>query len=192
MANLGTLNMDDAKELGEGFRIIPPGEYQVIMENSEWRDTKSKKDGTSQNEFLECRLLIIDGEYEGSTVICRLNLRNENQTAVEIAKSQFRALCEATLGQPVPLNNDSSSLHSRPFFVFIDNVPMTKDDPNSKRSNEVKFSKGSSPRSLQSGPAAQVVKAVAPVVATVNQAAVQATPAPAVKPGVSTPPWKKK
>lgn len=190
MASLSGINMDDAKELGEGFRIIPPGEYQVIMENSEWRDTKSKLANTSQNEFLECRLLIVDGEYEGSTVICRLNLRNDNPTAVEIAKSQFRALCEATLGQPVPLNNDSASLHSRPFFVFIDNVPMTKDDPNSKRSNEVKFSKGSSPRSLKSGPATQVVKTVAPVVATPNQAAVQATPA--VKPGSGIPPWKKK
>lgn len=188
MVSLTGINMDDAKELGEGFKLVPPDEYKVFIDNTEWKDAKSKLAGTNQNEFLECRLVVADGDFEGSSVLVRLNLRNENPTAVEIAKSQFRALCEATLGQPAPLNNDSASLHSRPFYAYIDNVEM-KNSTTGARSNEVLFRKGSI-RPLSSGPKAHVVKTQAPAAEPKNVGQIINNPMPATSAG--TPPWKKK
>lgn len=181
MANLNSIDMTDVAELSEGtFRIIPPGEYQVLMESSDFKKTKN-----GDGEYLECVLIVCDGaEYDGAKVFVRLNLINKSDVAVRIAKEQLRALCEAIYGQPSV--NDSSMLHSRPFFAYIDNVPMNKDDPNSKRSNEVVFRKGTI-RSLKDVP--PPTKATKPVVAA-QAAPVQATSA--VTPGAGLPPWKKK
>lgn len=202
MANLSQIDMSDAEELGTGFKAIPPGEYQVYIESSEFKTTKK-----GNGEYLECVLVVATGEYENSKVFVRLNLINENADAVRIAKSQLRALCEATVGQPFV--NDSSMLHNRVFMAFIDNVPMNKDDPNSKRSNEVKFSKGNV-YALNSGvrqpapqPVQQPVQHVAPPTAPPPQPAqvapsnlqqqvqAQIPPAQVVKPGAGKPPWKK-
>lgn len=181
MALLSNIDMTDAQELGEGFRIVPPGEYQVYMESSDFKDTKA---GTGK--YLECVLVVADGEYEGAKIFVRLNLINPNQQAVDIAKSQLRALCEAIVGQPFV--NDSAMLHSRPFFALIDNVAMNKDDPNSKRSNEVVFRKGTI-RSINSGAVPGL--AAEPVQQKTTAPKVVATPAP-VTPASGLPPWKQK
>ena len=81
-------------------------------------------------------------------LVCAPESLNPNQQAVDIAKSHCVRLCEAIVRQPFV--NDSAMLHSRPFFALIDNVAMNKDDPNSKRSNEVVFRKGTI-RSINSG-----------------------------------------
>lgn len=180
MANLMQIDMSDAQELGAGFRVVPPGEYQVYIESSDFKKTKS---GTG--EFLELVLVVGDGEYEGAKIIVRLNLINSNQIAVDIAKSQLRALCEAIVGQPFV--NDSAMLHSRLFFALVDNVAMNKDDQNSKRSNEVIFRKGSI-RSINS---ASVVKPVVAAPVAMAQPVQQAAPDPVVTPGTGKPPWKK-
>lgn len=203
MAELGDVDMSDAKELGAGVKVLPPGEYQVYIESSERKATK-KGDG----ELLECVLVVCNGEYENSKLYARFNLWNPNPQAVEIAKSQWRSFCEATLGQPNALNNDSTSLHSRPFYVLVDNLPAYnkdtgKNDHPTYRTNEIVFRKGTI-RGLSSGPAAapSIVKAAAPVVAQAAPVAATATvpstaPAPtqtaatAVKPGTGTPPWKR-
>lgn len=174
MAELRNLDMNDAQELGEGFRIVPPGEYQLYIESSDIKNTK-KGDG----QYLELISVVVDEEYKGAKIFTRLNLWNNSQQAVDIAKSQLRALCEAIVGQPFV--NDSSMLHSRPFFALIDNVAMNKDDPNSKRSNELIFRKGSI-RSINSN--------VVPVQAAVSQKQQEAK-AETVKAGVGKPPWKK-
>lgn len=183
MASLSNIDMTDVQELGEGFRIVPPGEYQVYIEASEFKKTK-KGDG----EYLELVLVVADGDYEGAKIFVRLNLINPNQTTVDIAKSQLRALCEAIVNQPFV--NDSAMLHSRPFFALIDNVAMTKSDPNSKRSNEVIFRKGSI-RSLHSGAAPGVAAGPVTQVDKPQEAPPAVQQAQAAK-TASLPPWKKK
>jgi len=181
MANLSHIDMSDAQELGAGFRIVPPGEYQIYIENSEFKPTKDNKAGKNNAEFLELTAVVADGEYEGAKIPIRLNLINPSQTTVDIAKSHLRALCEAIVGQPFV--NDSPQLHNRPFFALIDNVPMNKDDPNSKRSNEVVFRKGTI-RSITS-----TVVPVATAVAHKQQEVAQASVA---TPSSGLPPWKQK
>lgn len=201
MTNLHDVDMSDAKELGEGFRVLPPGEYMVFIESSERKTTKA---GTG--EYLECLLRVGEGDYENAAIFVRFNLWNPNAQAVEIAKSQWRSFCEATLQQPFARNNDSTTLHSIPFFVLVDNVPMNKSDPESKRSNEVIFRKGTV-RHISAGKAGapSVVKpplssiaAASPAASAPQQHDAAANPAPeakaaaaAVVPGKGTAPWKR-
>lgn len=175
MADLFGVDMSDAKELGEGFTVVPPGDYHLFVVESDRVTTKS---GTG--EYLQCKIQIASGPHEGAWFYERFNLWNPNAQAVDIAKSQWRALCEVTLGQPNAINNDSSSLHSKIFLGEVDNIPMNKDDPNSKRSNCLVFRKGKL-RSLIGGSA--------PTPQTVPPITTQATAQPHVATG--KPPWKK-
>lgn len=188
MADMRDVDMSDAGELSEGRKAIPPGDYQVYMEESE-RKTTSKGDG----EMLACTFVVMGGEYEGAKIFHNFNFWNQNKQAVDISKASWRALCEATLGQPNALNNDSTSLHNKPFWAKIDNVAgrsknaegVYVEDPN-KRVNELVFRKGTIRMIGAQAPAAQA----APQAAAAPAAAAPAASKP-VTPGVGKAPWKK-
>lgn len=190
MASLTHIDMTNVTELGEGFRAIPPGEYQVYIEESGFEPTTDNRNGKNKNEYLKFMLVVCTGEYENSKIPVFLNLINESADSVIIAKSQLAAICEATYGQPFV--NDSSLLHNRPFFALIDNVPAydkaTKSDHPTNRANKVIFKRGTI-RSIGSG-------GVSPVPAQAQVAAKQqevktAAVAPVVA-GNGLPPWKQK
>lgn len=181
MANLNDVDMTTAGELGEGFVAIPPGDYQVYMESSERKTTKN-----GDGEYLECAIIVATGPHEGAKVFSRLNLWNPSAQAVEIAKSQWRALCEATLGQPFALNNESSSLHNKMFIAEVANVPMNDKNPNSKRTNELVFRKGKI-RGMGNNQKLPPQPQNAPA----SQAAAQPVASAPVQASVGKPPWKK-
>jgi hypothetical protein len=189
MAQLGDIDTSTAGELSEGFQAFPPGDYPLYLESSERKTTK-KGDG----EYLECVFVVADGEHKSKKVFHRFNLWNPNQTAVDIAKSQWRALCEVTVGQPNAPGNDSASLNYKIFWAAVNNVPMNKDDPNSKRSNEIVFRKGKLRAAGAGGGApAPIASAPPPQQNTQAAAVAQGTAAPAVVPGSGgRPPWAKK
>jgi hypothetical protein len=142
MGNMSDLDMSDAEDLREGFKAVPPGDYQLYMESSE-RKTNKKETG----EYLACVFVVAGGEYENSKIFCNFNLWNTNTEAVRIAKAQWRALCEAVLGQPNAINNDSASLHDNLFVAQVDNKPAYnkesgKNDHLTLRTNELVFRKG--------------------------------------------------
>lgn len=134
MANLHDVDMTDAGELSEGFAPFPQGEYTFFMESSERRETKAQ-DG----EYLTCVFVVAEGEYKDRKVFHMFNLWNKNQQAVEIAKQQWRALCEVTVGQPSAPGNDSSALHFKP---FVGTVNVKAADGNYAGKNEFVFRKG--------------------------------------------------
>jgi len=109
-ANLGGFNAEDV-EPQKSFEPVPPGWYTTMITNSEMKATK---DGTG--EYLQLRLDIIDGEYEGRVLFDRLNLVNENQTAVDIAQRQLSAICHV-VGVLQPQNSDE--LHDKPLRVKV-------------------------------------------------------------------------
>src|SRR3990167_11317422 len=92
--------------------VTRAGDYPAIITTSEWRDTKN---GDGQYLYLE--LQVAEGEYQGRKLFERLNLKNQNEQAVEIAKRTLSAICRA-VGNMTP--TDSEDLHNIPILVKVD------------------------------------------------------------------------
>lgn len=90
---------------------LPDGTYLAAIVESQMKPTKA---GTG--EYLELVLEVLDGPHKGRRVWERLNLRNPNETAVDIAKRTLSAICRA-VGVLTP--KDSSDLHDRPMTITV-------------------------------------------------------------------------
>jgi len=109
-----------------GFDPVPEGWYNVAITESEIKPTK-----TGDGAYLQLKVSIIDGPQAGKPVFIRLNLKNSNQQAVDIAHGELSAICHATGVFQV---SDSSQLHNLPFQIKV----IVKKDPQHGESNEVK------------------------------------------------------
>lgn len=161
MANLAGFDASQVPEQ-QDFSALPAGDYVVIATASEMKPTKN-----GMGQFLQFTFEVMDGPMKGRKLWSRLNLKNPNQTAVDIAQRELGAICRA-VGIIKPM--DSSELHNRPLGVSVD---VEIDDKN-RQSNVIKKY---APAGVSSAPAfsAPSAPAVAP----------QAT-AP-----TATPPWMK-
>ena len=92
--------------------LIPPSKYQGMFVTSELKPTK---DGNGQ--FLEMKALITQGEYRDTEFIERLNLINQNATAVKIAYETLAKIAKAVGFAQIP--SDSSDLHNKPLLLVI-------------------------------------------------------------------------
>lgn len=110
MANLAGFDASAVPEQQE-FSALPEGQYVVIATASEMKPTKA---GTG--EFLQFTFEVLDGPMKGRKVWARLNLRNPNQTAMDIAQRELGAICRA-VGVIKP--NDSAELHNRPLLITV-------------------------------------------------------------------------
>jgi len=126
MANLSGFNAEEVEPQGS-LDPIPAGWYTAIITDSEMKETKSLT-----GEYLQLRLDVVEGDHEGRVVFDRLNLKNSNRTAVEIAQRQLSAICRA-VGVMQP--QDSSDLHDRPLRVKV-SIRPARDGYDA--SNEVK------------------------------------------------------
>ena len=126
MSNLTGFNAADV-EPQTGFDPIPAGWYNVMIVDSEMKDTKA---GTGK--YLQLRLDVIDGEYNNRVLFERLNLDNPNQTAVDIAQRTLSAICRA-VGVMSP--EDSSDLHDKPLRAKVAIRPAKGDY---EASNDIK------------------------------------------------------
>ncbi len=106
---------------------IPAGKYQAVITDSELKMTKS---GTGS--YLELTFEIISGEYEKRKLWARLNIRNNNQKAVEIAQRDLSAICHAV---NVLHPQDSCELHDKPLTIAVRLVKNENDD---EYRNEIK------------------------------------------------------
>lgn len=93
------------------YEAIPAGSYTAIISESEMKQTKA---GTGS--YLQLTLQIIDGEHSGRKLWDRLNLENQNVTAVEIAQRTLSAICHA-VGVLEP--QDSVELHDTPLTIKV-------------------------------------------------------------------------
>ena len=110
MADLSGFNAESVEPQGD-FEPIPAGWVTCMITESEMKPTK-----TGTGEYLQLRLDVIEGDYEGRVLFSRLNLKNPNQTAVEIAQRELSAICRA-VGVMQP--KDSSDLHDKPLRVKV-------------------------------------------------------------------------
>lgn len=132
--------------LNGGFDPIPEGDYEAMIVKSTNKMTKS---GTGS--FLELQVQIISGEYAKRLVWARLNLKNPNPTAVEMAKRELSSICHAT-GVLRPQTKEA--LHNIPVMIHV----VKRDDGRGGESNEIKSWKAK-PSATQAAPAAPAAPA---------------------------------
>lgn len=161
MAQLGIMFDANQVDPTDTFEALPAGEYPVVITESDMKPTKN-----GHGEYLQLTLEVIDGKFKGRKIWDRLNLKNANNTAVEIAQRQLSSLCHATKVMNV---SDSSQLHNIPVVARVGYKPPANGYDGT---NEVKGYKA---------------MAGAPAPAAANQAA----SAPA-QPAASAPPWGSK
>ena len=109
MANLNGFDANQVEPTS--FDPIPAGKYLACITESEMKATKS---GTGQ--FLYLTFQILEGEYKGRKVWARLNLKNPNPQAEQIARGQLSAVCRA-VGVMAP--KDSLELHNLPLVITV-------------------------------------------------------------------------
>ena len=140
------------------FQPLPADWYKCVITETEERVT-SKGDGS----FLLLSIEVIDGDYSGRKVFDRLNLKNPNSTAVEIAQRSLSSICRAiSVNSP----KDSSELCDKPMMVKLAVKAASGDY---EASNDVKGYE-----------------------AVNSEASAQPAPSSASSNGGSTPPWKTK
>ena len=112
MSNLSSYNFDASTiEPSSSFDPIPAGWYKAIISASEIKPTR---DG--YGEYLSLTLQVIEGQYENRLVFARLNLKNANDKAVDIAKKDLAAICRA-VGVMSP--QSSEELHDKPLMMKV-------------------------------------------------------------------------
>lgn len=181
---------------------IPAGWYNVMVDESEMKPTK---DGNGA--FLAMRFTVLDGQFVNRKVFTRLNLRNANPVAQEIAYKQLSAICHAVGVMQVA---DSTQLHGRPLKI---KVKVRAASGDYEASNEISAYKnineqvegptaqapaaggapwGNAPAAAPAAPWApqQPAAAVAPAQQFAPQQPAAAAPAPAWQPPAAQQPWQ--
>lgn len=146
------------------FEAIPEGEYKAIITDSEMKPTKS---GTGQ--YLQMTIEIVEGEYKNRKLWSRLNLINDNTTAVELAQKELSSICRA-VGILRP--RDSAELHGKPIVI---KVGTEKRKDTGDITNRIK---GYEPLGTTAVTTTTTAPAPTPV------------PAAPAKPAAATPPWR--
>ena len=167
MVALGGTYEADAGNLAGDFTPVPPGDYKVIVVESEMKPTKS---GTGN--YLQLELEIIEGEHTGRKVIERLNIDNPNTQAVDIAQRSLNSICVAVGKMSI---TDSNELHSIPMIAVI-KVDAAK--PYMKDGVQ------------QDGLPGNSIRTYKPIGAAASTFAAS-TPSPAASNVNSSPPWKR-
>lgn len=107
-----TLNFDASQhEPLAPMTALPRGRYNVMITDSEMKNTKA-----GDGQYLQIEFTVIDGEHTNRKLWSRLNLVNKNPTAEDIARRELSSIC-AALG--VVKVADSSELHGRPLAVEV-------------------------------------------------------------------------
>ena len=105
-------------EPNDSFDPIPNGDYLCIITTSEMKPTKA-----GDGAYLELELQVLEGPYQGRKLWDRLNLNNDNETTVKIARGTLSAICRAVgVLQPA----DSCELHDLPLVAKV--VCKKRDD----------------------------------------------------------------
>lgn len=104
-------NAEEVEASTSDFDPIPAGWYPAIINSSEMKPTK---DG--YGEYLALTFQIVEGQYTNRLVFARLNLKNANEKAVQIARQDLAGICRATgIMQP----SSSQEFHDIPMMIKI-------------------------------------------------------------------------
>lgn len=113
MADLSPLGFIPAEieDMGDGFKVVPPGIYDVVIVESDVKPTRSG------GKMLVLKYQIVAGPNAGDFLTDRLNIDNASETAKRIGLSQLKNICDS-IGFAGMLK-DSNQLHGKPFAVKV-------------------------------------------------------------------------
>lgn len=100
----------------EEFTPVPPGVYTAMVVASEVKETKAG------GQMIVLELDIQDGEHAGRKLFERLNIKNDNAKAVEIA---FRTLGEIVKAVGKTTIKDTEELHHKRIHIDVRVDPST-------------------------------------------------------------------
>lgn len=128
MANIaGLYNQQTAESAPDtNFEPLPVGVYQVIITESEVKDTAAPG-----GKRLALTLEVVDGQFKSRKIFESLNLVNSNATAQAIAHKNFGEIC-GQIGLDPNQVADTSQMHFKPFNV------KTKVDVDTRDPNDIK------------------------------------------------------
>jgi len=112
------------------LEAIPSGVYPVVISATAEKPTRN-----GQGAFIEVEMTIQGGEFNGRKVYDRLNIKNNNQQAVDIAYATLSAICHVT---GVMQMTDTGQLHGRPFMVVVAKLERSDQPGSGNMTNEVK------------------------------------------------------
>lgn len=131
-----TLNFDASQvQVEDRADALPAGWYNVTVTNTERKPSNNKP----QNSYLEVTYTVMDGQYAGRKFFNRINLWNDDATAMEIAYKGAAGI--AALQQSVGVFNcqTTAQLHGIPLKIKVKLRPAGpgRDGKNYEASNEV-------------------------------------------------------
>ena len=97
------------------YQPLPEGLYKVIIEANEMRPVKDKPN----NGYMEFKLKVIEGEHLNRNLFVRLNLFNDNQMAVDIARRELSAICHVVGWYVLDTLEAFANLRNKPFIVKV-------------------------------------------------------------------------
>lgn len=110
MADLGFQFKSEEVEV-QDFTPLPEGEYVCMFTSSEMKETKAKT-----GQYIQLQLDVVEGEHAGRTLIERLNIKNPNEKAVEIAYQTLKRICDAV---NKPSISNTEELHNIRLIVRV-------------------------------------------------------------------------
>ncbi len=102
-------NVADAPEREE-FTPVPPGAYTAMIVESELKKTNAG------GEMIVLEIDIQEGEHAGRKIFERLNIKNENSKAVDIA---YRTLAEIGKALGMTTIKDTAQLHNKRMTINV-------------------------------------------------------------------------
>lgn len=112
MANIEIENFDSDQYEPISFGPIPPGDYELMISNSEVKSTNKGDGKYASFDFI----VLGEGEYRGRHVFQNVTLQNPSEKAAEIGKRQLSDLCRAVGKTRI---TDTDELHNIPFHAKV-------------------------------------------------------------------------
>ena len=98
-------------EPATSYDPIPADWYKAVITETEEKPTKAQT-----GSYLQLTIEVIEGHYQGRRVFERLNLKNPNVVAVEIAQRSLSSICRS-IGVNNPQN--SEELMDKPLMIKV-------------------------------------------------------------------------
>lgn len=127
MVDLSDVDASDAGEM-MSFEVMEPHRARMYIEEADKKSTKA-----GDGSYLGLKIKIEGGVHAGRILYVNLNLWNKNETAVTIAKSEWKAIQLATVGHANVKN--SEEIRFKPFEGEID---VRKNKSTDKMENFIK------------------------------------------------------
>jgi hypothetical protein len=124
-------------EPSASYEPLPADWYKAVITDTEEKPTKAMT-----GSYLQLTIEVIEGNHAGRKVFDRLNLKNPNTTAVEIAQRSLSSICRA-IGVNSP--QDSIELRDKPLMVKLAVKPADGQYGASNDIKEYAATKGAAP-----------------------------------------------